>query len=154
MLVQSFVLFRTTANFEADCHRVTEVPYGEESIKVGRWEVSTEVVGDIQSTVDATKLLEEKAVPSMDALMNGLVEYYLEVPGTSSNGQSTPQPTPLKFGDFTKSSRPSAWKKTDLKLQSTLPVLAVDHSAEKEVSGKDDDSQTTSFLVKVRLKLT
>ena len=49
--------------------------------------------------------------------MAGKIEYYLKVPKS--------KPSPLIFAaEYSKESRPRAWKSTDIKLQQTLPLLA------------------------------
>lgn len=101
-----------------------EVSFGKENAtSVGPWTVISEVVSisDQHVAHGAENLLEQKAVSSMASLFDGFVSYYLET--TVSNDV----PKPLVFiSDFTRESRPRAWKKADLKIQSTLPLLGND----------------------------
>jgi hypothetical protein len=71
----------------------------------------------------------QKAVPTMDHLMDGLIEYYVSVPTWEEDGNFVPRP--LIFSQFSKMSRPMAWKNSDLKIQSTLPLLGKDETATK-----------------------
>jgi hypothetical protein len=126
-----------------------EVSYGERPFKVGRWEILAEIVDASHDGHDRASLLGKKAVPSMDKLMGGVIEYYLEAPHNTNPNEERSQPANLIFDEFTKATRPSAWKNTDLKLQSTLPILAVDKRLEK-IAGSDDPPKS---LVKVTLQL-
>ena len=60
----------------------------------------------------------------MNAFMNGTVEYHVKVPLMEGKGGSPSKAHPLIFiSEYTGLTRPSAWKKSDLKIQSTLPLL-------------------------------
>lgn len=100
-------------------------------MSVGPWTVFSEVV----STADADNddLLKQKAVPSMESLFEGEISYYVETPVmVESDGVLLPWPL-VFISEFTRETRPRAWKQTDLKLQSTLPILGADETA-KEVT--------------------
>jgi hypothetical protein len=101
-----------------------ELPYGKENAAyVGPWTVFSEVISssDKYEMNCARELLEQKAVSSMASFFDGFVSYYLET--TVSNDL----PRQLIFiSNFTRESRPHAWKKADLKIQSTLPLLGND----------------------------
>ena len=88
----------------------------------------------------------------MDHFMEGCIEYYLEAPTSYISGNFVP--FPLVFCEFRKKDRPLAWKNTDLKLQTTLPLLGIDEAASdaalKEKGAKED---TLMRLVRVTLKL-
>jgi hypothetical protein len=106
------------------------VPYGKENAAfVGPWTIFSEVVStpDQYKMNFARELLEQKAISSMASIFDGFVSYILET--TVSNEA----PRPLVFiSEFARESRPHAWKKTDLKIQSTLPLLGNDETTIQE----------------------
>jgi hypothetical protein len=63
-------------------------------------------------------LLEKKAVPTWEDFMSGKLVYCLKVP-EEANGK--PRPLVL-IKEFSRTSRPQAWKNCDVKLQATLPL--------------------------------
>ena len=83
----------------------------------------------------SSRLLNQKAVASMDHFMDGRIEYYLEVPTVLRDHEYVLRPLMLLSEGFSKQSRPSAWKGSDLKIQSTLPLLGMP----KTDNNKDDD---------------
>ena len=87
--------------------------------------------------------LTQKAIASLDALFGGVVSYYVET--VSSNGKLR---LLVFISEFTKGSRPLAWKKTDLKIQSTLPLLGNDETSLKGLA-----NGLPTSLVKVTLAL-
>jgi hypothetical protein len=101
--------------------------------------------------------LAQKAMPSMEALMNGHIEYFIESPSWHTDGVF--QPSPLVFCRFKKPYRPAAWKSSDLKVQSTLPLLGNDDTANGAINnpqvhikdGKEEMNPTR--LVRVVLTL-
>ena len=104
------------------------VHYGEE-VKVGPWSVTARVLRD--KCADQSLLLEKKAVPSWDSFMEGNIRYVMEVPIQNSVIR------PLVFvSEFSKQSRPSAWRNSDMKIQATLPLLRNDEEGAKELSVK------------------
>lgn len=95
------------------------VQWGKQE-SVGPWVVKTELVANSAET--DVNLLEQKAVESVESVMTGQIHYYLEVLETENGEQS-----PLVFiENFTKETRPPCWKNTDLRIESTLPVLGFD----------------------------
>mmetsp|Transcript_11678 Transcript_11678/g.21069 ORF Transcript_11678/g.21069 Transcript_11678/m.21069 type:complete len:178 (-) Transcript_11678:100-633(-) len=64
-------------------------------------------------------------------------------------------PCPLvRVKGFTKPTRPAAWKGFDLKVESTLPLLAVDQSElDREMLSSPEQYEKTWALVKVQLLL-
>ncbi|KAG7337842.1 tRNAIle-lysidine synthetase [Nitzschia inconspicua] len=121
---------------------------------VGPWNVRVETL-DGSSFQDAaeepTDWLAKRAVSSMENFMNGKIEYYLEVRAVSDTSHS---PSLLVFGQFNKSNRPEAWKNSDLKIQSTLPLLCIDN-ANEDTNNQDTDGSptTTTTLIRVSLEL-
>ena len=107
--------------------------------QVGPWIIRAEVVSSTSSN------LSQKAVPSMDFFMDGNIEYYLETPGSHGNSK----PRPLVFCHFQKPHRPVAWKSIDLKIQSTLPLVGNDETAQQEMQNKDQ----LTCIVRVTLRL-
>ena len=97
----------------------------QSTIAIGPWIVEAEQC-DIQGEEKETAL-KQKAVPSMTQLMQGFVEYYLEVPTLRQQkveDQKLYSPAPLIFApSFNKDTRPPAWKKADEKIQEVLPLL-------------------------------
>ena len=105
------------------------VGYGSDNaVEVGPWKVTAQQLPTCAGEIEDEKKLEIKAIPSMDHLMCGVVEYYLEAPTWQSVDGSF-APSPLIFTDFTKRNRPQAWKNTDIKLQEHLPLLGNDSKA-------------------------
>jgi len=105
------------------------VAYGEERC-VGPWTVKAEIVDE---HADCSLGLEDRALSSISQLMNGVIEYMVEVPTWEVNGDFVSRP--LVFCHFTKASRPAAWKNKGsdenlyLKVQETLPLLGNDEVA-------------------------
>ena len=87
----------------------------------------------------------------MDDLMDGVIEYYLEAPTSYVNGKFIPNP--LVFCQFRKVDRPLAWKNTDLKLQSTLPLLGIGESASIAVKENSGNEENSKRLIRVTLKV-
>ena len=133
----------------------------DEERTVGPWAVKSEIISDI-SDCPETFRLAQKAMPSMEYLMNGQIEYLLSSPTWYTDG--TFKSRPLVFRHFTKASRPVAWKNSDLKVQQTLPLLGNDETADwamkdligrglvHNVDGKEKTNPTR--LVRVTLRLT
>ena len=125
--------------------------YGpENSMQVGPWMIKSLII-EAASEKEANSMLKTKALKSMEDLMAGEVEYYMKVPIMSES--SLPCPL-IRVAGFTKPTRPQAWKGFDLKVESTLPLLGVDHSMPDEaiISGHDQYEKTWA-LVKVQLLL-
>lgn len=119
--------------------------YGlEHCIEVGPWTISSEIVNATYEV--AEKLLNTKALKCMEDLMNGNIQYYLNVPVTSV----TTMPVPLvRVAGFTKQTRPAAWKGFDLKVESTLPLLGIDPS----VTAENPQEFEKNALIRVHLIL-
>jgi len=119
--------------------------YGtENSIQIGPWTISSVI---IKASEKEETLLQTKAFTNMEELLAGKVEYLMKVP--LINGKS---PCPLvRVNGYTKSTRPKSWKGVDLKVESTLPLLGVDHSVLENETVSDCDD--TWALVKVQLVL-
>lgn len=116
-----FVLFASSFPFrkvdQFDCIG-RKVTFHEET-KVGPWIIQATLV-ELNGKC-AQSFLEQKAIESMEKFMNGRILYYMKVPKS--------QPSTLVFtSEYSKVSRPDAWKNTDAKLQKTLPTLAIDDS--------------------------
>ena len=94
--------------------------------KIGPWVVRAEIVSDKGDCPEKFRLAQ-KAVISMEAFMEGNIEYYVESPTWYVDGNF--QPRPLAFCVFKKADRPMAWKSTDLKIQSTVPLVGNDSVA-------------------------
>jgi len=123
--------------------------YGtENSIQIGPWNISSHIIK--ASEKEVTTLLQTKVFNNMEELMAGKVEYHMKVP--LINGKS---PCPLvRVNGYTKSTRPKSWKGVDLKVESTLPLLGVDHSVlENETVSDSTNCDDTWALVKVQLVL-
>ena len=117
--------------------------YGPENcIAAGPWTIVSSIV-KAASEKEADALLQTKALKNMEHLAAGDISYFLKVPLAS--GAASPRPL-VRIKGFTKSTRPAAWKSFDPKVEKTLPLLGVDHSA------LDDNSEEWA-LVKVRLFL-
>jgi len=128
---------------------------------VGPWKVRSEVVSAAsfeESSELSSSLLEKRAVQSMDAFMEGNVEYFITAPTRFDKESGNAIPIPLVFRQFSKADRPRAWKSCDLRIQSTLPVLGNDKDMvgsglieEVEVNG---EKQThTERLIRVSISL-
>lgn len=95
------------------------------AVKVGPWSIVPDVISDESGCAEAERLLRKKALDSMQLLMQGKIQYYLQLP---IGGEGT-VPNPLIFvKGFTKPLRPTAWKGLDLKVEQTLPLLGIDYS--------------------------
>ena len=127
---------------------MTEVKYGfGNRLKVGPWVVWAQYDPLIESPKEA---LSQKAIKSWESLMSGKIEYYLSVPSfdysLEGNNDDCPESFLVVMDSFSKDTRPLAWKHTDLKIQSTLPLLG--HNMKKV-----NDSTEKYVLAKVTLQL-
>mmetsp|Transcript_14554 Transcript_14554/g.40436 ORF Transcript_14554/g.40436 Transcript_14554/m.40436 type:complete len:877 (-) Transcript_14554:182-2812(-) len=124
---------------------------------VGPWKVRAEIVSETSSedsSQPSNSFLEKRAVISMEAFMNGNIEYFLSAPTSYDKESGDFIPRPLVFRQFSKADRPRAWKSCDLRIQSTLPVLG----NEKEMvgNGSEVNSQTETSperLIRVTITL-
>jgi len=91
--------------------------------KVGPWVVCAEIVSDKGDCPEKFRLTQN-AIISMEAFMEGNIEYYVESPTWRIDCKF--QPRPLVFCVFKKADRPMAWKNSNLKIQSTLPLVGND----------------------------
>jgi hypothetical protein len=81
----------------------------DEARRVGPWIVKAEIVSE---DLDCTETLrsELRALPSMNQLRKGVIEYMVEAPTTTWEVNGNLVPHPLFFCRFNKASRPVAWK--------------------------------------------
>lgn len=125
------------------------VDYGH-VIEVGPWSIEANVVKDESETV-AEKLLKERVFESMELLMQGNIEYHLQLP--ISDASSLPNQLVFIQG-YTKATRPAAWKNLDLKIEQTLPLLGVDNSRTDNIPSNDIVKYGKTWVLgKVRLTL-
>jgi hypothetical protein len=103
-----------------------------ETREVGPWKVTAEILNEKADSPDTPFRLAQKAVPSFSDMMDGSIEYHISAPTFQEEGRFVPHP--LVFSQFTKISRPTAWKNSDLKVQTTLPLLANDETAVKAIN--------------------
>lgn len=83
----------------------------------------------VQNEEIADSLLKQKAIQSMDKFMDGSIHYYTKIPKIVESEEG-PCYRPLVFiSEFTKGSRPMAWRKLDLRIQTILPLLGNDLEA-------------------------
>jgi hypothetical protein len=126
-----------------------EVPYDHER-RVGPWIVKAELVNEY---LDCSEALgkEGRAVASMSHLMNGVVEYMLEVSTWEVNGALVPRP--LVFCRFSKASRPPAWKNkgSDESLYLNEAVQVAVDSCHDQSRG--EGKSTRKQIVRVTLNL-
>mmetsp|Transcript_33117 Transcript_33117/g.60745 ORF Transcript_33117/g.60745 Transcript_33117/m.60745 type:complete len:459 (-) Transcript_33117:739-2115(-) len=126
--------------------------YGSErSMEVGLWTITSEIF-KAASEQEANSLLQTKALKNMEELMAGDVQYFMKVPIV----REASFPCPLvRVKGFTKPTRPAAWKGFDLKVESTLPLLAVDESAlDREMLSSPEQYEKTWALVLVKVQLS
>jgi tRNA(Ile)-lysidine synthetase-like protein len=109
-------------------------------VQVGPWQVDVQEVHEEMDTEETTKLLEIRAVSSMEDLMDGIIEYHLEVPTWPIDGKDSFEARPLVFTKFTKATRPRAWKGIDVKLQEALPLAGNDEQCLKALAGDGHES--------------
>ncbi|GKY95694.1 hypothetical protein MPSEU_000530300 [Mayamaea pseudoterrestris] len=92
----------------------------ENAVYVGPWRIEA-----TEMTDEARDVLDQRAVTTMDDLMNGRISYCLQARTWSDElGQRVIRP--LVFQRFTKATRPEAWKSTEVKIQETLPLAGAD----------------------------
>lgn len=89
--------------------------------------------------------------------MNGHIDYFIQSPSWRIDDSF--QALPLVFCRFKKPYRPLAWKSSDLKVQSTLPLLGNDDIAngamdnpQVHINNGEEDTNPT-LLVRVVLTL-
>lgn len=127
------------------------IGYGSESsMKVGPWTISSEIIEAANET-QANAMLQTKALDNMEHLMAGDIRYFMKVPIMIE----TTLPCPLiRVKGYSKPTRPAAWKGFDLRVESTLPLLGVDHSVlDDEVDYRPQEYEKTWALIEVRLLL-
>ena len=112
--------------------------------KVGPWEISVRNLRNSLSEREAEECLETRAIFSMEDLMEGSMEYHVEIP-TLSDSKSRP----LVFTKFTKATRPKAWKRVDIKIQEALPILGNDEESLKAL----DEGRGDRNVARVTLRL-
>jgi hypothetical protein len=103
--------------------------FDRNATQIGPWIITAQLYNNLKAE-EIQLYLEQKAFTSMEAFMEGVFEYWLEVPKASvSEGedhetkeQSQVLP-PLTFTTFVKRTRPKAWKGIDPKIQDSLPLL-------------------------------
>jgi hypothetical protein len=110
----------------------------------------------VENDSSSETLLVKKAVPSMESFMDGTIEYFIAAPAYREEASGTLVPRPLVFRSFSKSDRPRAWKNCDLRIQTTLPVLGVNNSANSKTEHSDDKAQyiNSECLIRVSITLT
>ena len=116
-------------------------------IKVGPWNISSEI-SPAASEKEANELLQRKAFECLEQLMSGDVHYFISAPIAVEG--DLPRPLAVVSG-FTKQTRPTAWKGSDLKVESTLPLLGVNTC--DDVVGAVPEFGKTWSLVKIQLLL-
>ena len=116
----------------------------DEPVSIGPWLISLELISkSTEINVEWDSLLGQTAIASMDDFMAGSFSYFLPVPPAREAATS------LVFCNFTKATRPRAWKGIDTKIQETLPLLCFDGSSSKELK-----TNFTSMLVKISYRLS
>eukprot|EP00934_Nitzschia_sp_Nitz4_P006346 Nitzschia sp. Nitz4//scaffold37_size175936//105580//108219//NITZ4_002052-RA/size175936-snap-gene-0.245-mRNA-1//1//CDS//3329549806//6336//frame0 len=144
--------------------KVAHINKGE--VAIGPWVVKAEFAAE---TPDRTivECLAQKALPTMEDLMTGKIEYYLVTPADAEDPDNV---RPLVFGRFTKPARPVAWKNNEqnrnmlLKVEETLPLLGNDEVAHSRLEklgkkvmekgvGEREVGNVTTRLVKVTMKV-
>lgn len=120
--------------------------------KVGPWVVCAEIVSDKGDCPEKFRLTQN-AIVSMEAFMEGNIEYYVESPTWRIDCKF--QPRPLVFCVFKKADRPMAWKNSNLKIQSTLPLVGNDAIATGALQTPQtyEGKQNPTRLVRVVIRL-
>jgi hypothetical protein len=89
-----------------------------------------------------------KAIGNIEDLMSGDIQYYVQALETE---QGRIQPLTFVEG-FTKDTRPMSWKKADLRVESTLPILGNDIKTTNILSDNTTPCKTRLAKVTLRLK--
>lgn len=120
--------------------------------KVGPWVARAEIVSDKGDCPEKFRLAQ-KAVVSMEAFMEGKIEYYIESPTWYADAAFHTRP--LVFCAFKNADRPLAWKNSDLKVQSTLPLVGNDSIATGALQNPQSHGgeQNPRRLVRVVIRL-
>jgi hypothetical protein len=115
-----------------DCVNLQVALGAENAVRIGPW-----IVEATQIESETRHLLNQRAIASMDDLMTGRITYFLQARTWRSTALAAVAFTvrPLVLDDFTKATRPEAWKNTDTKIQEILPLAGVD--AETAAAMKD-----------------
>jgi len=102
-----------------------DIGHGDSGIlMVGPWVIESQIEKNVSKS-NVNILLEKKAIPSFESFMDGKIEYFMKVPiHCHSESPNQPITYPLVvLQEFSKKNRPLAWKNTDMKIQSTLPII-------------------------------
>lgn len=152
---------------DADNYRCQgqKLHYGpENSTLLGPWRVTVrrQLYGVFEPK-EVQEHLDKKAVADMMQFLDGSIDYYLEA-RTFQTPDGSFEPRPLVFTQFTKLTRPRAWKNVDLKIQQKLPLAGNDASAlaalkdplgscATHVNSEGQVVENPILLVKVSLRL-
>jgi len=125
----------------------------EQPVCVGPWLISVDRVDKSDYVKnDWDNMLEQKALGSMDDLLEGSFCYYLVVQAWPDKAGDF-KGQPLVFRSFKKANRPRSWKGADLKIQDTLPLLGCDDLAHNTLKSLVDDQAKQNLLVKITYRL-
>ena len=83
----------------------------------------------------------------MEAFMDGEIEYFVAAPASDDDAVK-----PLVFCSFSKANRPRAWKSSDLRIQATLPLLAIDESSISKDGGEGHTKAERLIRVSIALR--
>jgi len=119
----------------------TTVPINS-ALRVGPWTIQTEKINNI-SKKDADALLEKKAILNMEYFMKGSFFYYIKCPKKLPSDETEDILTIIS--EYSRGSRPLAWRGVDLKIQSTLPLVG-NSKASLDALNKDSSFRNAQIV--------
>jgi len=112
------------------------------ALRVGPWTIQTEKINNI-SKKDADALLEKKAILNMEYFMKGSFFYYIKCPKKLPSDETEDILTIIS--EYSRGSRPLAWRGVDLKIQSTLPLVG-NSKASLDALNKDSSFRNAQIV--------
>jgi tRNA(Ile)-lysidine synthetase-like protein len=121
----------------------------ETRTKVGPWVIEAQIV-DAEDDKTAEAMLSQKAINSMEYLMQGSIAYHLKLPKQLAVNEAFQS---LIFCEmFTKRNRPAAWTSTDIKVQAILPLLVA--SPRAFLVSAENTSFDSHNVIRITMKLS
>merc|ERR1712150_99368 len=138
---KAFVFYKESFPWNEDCiiDKIS-IPFNTDPpISVGRWSITATILPHL-TELSSQKYLYHKAVDSMESFMKGKIAYYLPIPieRKDSKWSSHIQAYPLSIiKEYTKQTRPFAWKGVDKKIQQKIPLVGLSDKERKKLDCLD-----------------
>jgi len=133
---KAFIFYKDSFPWRDNCNfDKIIIPYNiDPPIRVGRWSITATIIPHLTES-SSQKYLYHKAIDSMESFMRGKIAYYLPIPieRKDSKWTSNIQAFPLEIiKEYTKETRPYAWKGVDGKIQQKIPLVGLCEEGRKK----------------------